>query len=158
MQTSNVGCLFEVGLLRSRQGLADRHRTGAVTELLGETAVDALAVFEEVGVAVLVAGAGDEGRLLPGKGLRPVQGNGHSRDRFSVDDVVPGMATCTEDDGVLEVSGRRSEKLRAEDARLEVGSQRAVGAEVASEEGDVMAAPEKLGAQLGGRPGLWVVR
>ena len=73
---------------------------------LADVEVEPLAVLEEVGVAVLVAGAPDEDGLLLGHPLGPVLGVG---DQVAVlvayggalDDVVAGVAAGAEHQGVL---------------------------------------------------------
>ena len=54
----------------------------------GEVTVQPLAVLEEVGVAVLVAGAGDEHRPLLGEGLGPVERQRDSGEGLVIDEVV----------------------------------------------------------------------
>ena len=91
------GVVREVRPLRTRQRLADRdgvRRAGA--QLLGEVAVQPLAVLEEVGVAVLVARAGDEHRPLLGERLGPVERQRHAGEGVAVDEVVARVAAGAE--------------------------------------------------------------
>ncbi len=126
-------------------------------ELLREPEVQPLAVLEEVRVAVLVARAGDERRLLLGEGLGPVERLGDAGQGVAVDDVVARVAAGAEDDGVGEVDGRGGE-LGREHAGLEVGGQGAVGAEVTGQEHQVVARAEQLRPQLGRGPRQGILR
>ena len=85
-----------------RSASPDRDRPAADAQLVGEARVDLLAVHDEVGVAVLVAGAGDERRALAGERLGPVE-LVRRRRRVRVDDVVAGVAAGAEHDRVGEV-------------------------------------------------------
>ena len=72
-----------------------------------EVAVEPLAVLEEVGVAVLVAGARDERRPLARECLRPIERLRHVRERVAVDEVVARVAAGAEDERVGEVRPTR---------------------------------------------------
>ena len=78
--------------------------TGADPQLMGELGIDPLAVLDELIVAVLEAGAGDEGGTLAREDLRPV-GRGHPGDPVRVDDVVARVAARAEHEGVGHVDG-----------------------------------------------------
>ena len=58
----------QVGLLGLDQGFAHSDRSAAVAQLAGELQVEPLSVFNELGVAILVAGAADKGGPFGGKG------------------------------------------------------------------------------------------
>ncbi len=143
--------LLEVGQLGRQQGVADPHRARPVAELLGELVVDPLAVLDEVGVTVLVAGAQDRGHLPPCERLRPVEGAGDVRDAVGIDDVVARVAADAEDDRVLEVR-RGSDEVVGRHDRREVGRERTVRAEVPAQERDVVPAAQQLGLEGGGGP------
>ena len=94
MDAADVRRGREVDALGARQRFTDGDVGPgfAGAQLLREVAIQPLAVLEEVRVAVLVAGTGDEDRSLLGEGLGPVQGQGDARERLAVDEVVPGVA------------------------------------------------------------------
>ena len=155
---ADVGRGLQVALLRTHERFADAHRPGSGAQLLREVPVDPLAVLEEVGVAVLVAGAGDERRLLPREGLRPVERLRHAGHDVAVDEVVARMAAGAEDEAVREVR-RRVVELRCEDARLEVRCKRAVRTEMPGEVDDVVALrSEELRPELVSGPRGWILR
>ena len=72
MHALDLGRGREIGELGLDERVADRDRTAADAQLVGELGVDPLAVLDELVVAVLEARAGDEGRTLAGEDLRPV--------------------------------------------------------------------------------------
>ena len=83
---------------------------GAGAQRAGEVGVEALAVLEEVGVAVLVAGAGDQrGAACWANACAQSSGCVTPGTPSRVDDVVAGVAAGAEDDGVREVDGRARE-------------------------------------------------
>ena len=84
------GVAGDVCSLRRGERLADRdcRSSGPGAELAREVAVEPLAVLEEVGVAVLVAGAGDEHGPLLGEGLGPVERQRDAGQGVVVDEVV----------------------------------------------------------------------
>ncbi len=143
--------------LRLDQRFADCECTVAGPQLAREVVVEALAVLHEVGVAVLVAGASDQRRLLPREGLRPVERHRDAGDRVAVDDVVAGMASRAEHDRVGEVGGRGDE-VGGEQAGSEVRGERAVGAEVSGEEDHVVAAAEEHCSELRRGPRRRILR
>ena len=75
-EPAHVGRRREVVELRLDERLADRDGTRADPKLAREVAVEPLAVLEEVGVAVLVAGAGDERRPLAARTPAPSRAAG----------------------------------------------------------------------------------
>ena len=123
---------------------------GAGAQGRREARVQPLAVLQEVRVAVLVAGAGDERGAARGERLHPVERLRHARHAVVVDDRVAGVAARAEDDRVREVDVRRRELRRVHGRRV-VGRERVVGAEVAGQEDQVVAAAQQLGAQLARR-------
>ena len=156
VDAADVGRGRQVVELGLDQRLADRNRARTGAQLPREVGVQPLAVFEEVGVAVLVAGAGDQRRLLLREGLRPVELERHAFDRVGVDEVVARVAAGAEHDRVGE-AGRRRGEIGRDQAGREVGGQRAVGAEVAGQEDHVVTAAEQLAREVIGRPRQWVV-
>ena len=85
----------EIRLLCLDERLPDRHRAVADPELMGELGVDAFAVLDELVIAVLETGPGDERRPLAGKDLCPVR-LGDAGDAVGVDRAVAGMAAGAE--------------------------------------------------------------
>ena len=127
----------EVVLLGVDQCLAERHGADALAELAGEQGIELGAVGEEVGVGVLISGAGDQCRLLLGHCLGPVERARQPRYAVGVEEVVPGMTSGADDHRVLEDLRVRLEVGRR-DAGLVVGGERVVGTEVAREEDEIV--------------------
>ena len=142
----------QVRLLGGDQRLPHRDRTAAGPQLLAELQVEALSILDEIGIAVLVAGPADQGRVLPGKSLRKVRLGDRDGQRIAVHRVVSGVAALTEDDDVRPIEGGIRD-FRGEQAGREIRSLGAEGAEVGPEEDQIVAAPEELRAQLVRGPG-----
>ena len=128
------GVRGEVGPLRRRRGPRRRDRSGAAgAKLRGPSRVDPLAVLEEVGVAVLVAGAGDERRPSCAKACGQSSGS-VTPGRASASTMLypewqPRLKTMLFARSIGERRARCVDHLGAE-----VGGECAVGAEVAGQE------------------------
>ena len=81
MHALDLGRGLEIGQLGLDEGVADRDGTGADPQLVGELGVDPLAVLDELVVAVLEAGPGDEGRTLARAGPAPSRAGSRRRSR-----------------------------------------------------------------------------
>ena len=109
--------------------------------------VEPLAVLQEVGVAVLIAGAADQHRVLLSHPLGPVEAIRRGS-RCPVDDGVAGVTTGAEHDGVPELVGidLGVEQVSVEGGR-EVGGEGVVGTEVTRQVDEVVVAAKERSLQ-----------
>ncbi len=92
----------QIGLLGPDQRFTDRNGAAAA-QLLRKAEIQPFGILGEVGVAILVAGPGQQHRALAGKGLRPIGLSGQVWHAVGVDDVVTGVAARAEDDDVAQI-------------------------------------------------------
>ena len=137
MEALDLGRRVEVRELRLHERGPDRDRPGADPQLVRELGVDALAVLDELVVAVLEARSRDERRPLAGERLGPVERLGDAGDAVVVDEVVAGVAAGAPHQRVRQVDGRR-EELCGVERRGVVRSERRSRVEVAGEVDEVV--------------------
>ena len=87
----------EIILLGADQRVAERNRAGALSKLRSEQCVQLGAVGEEVGVGVLISGAGDQDGSLLGHRLRPVEPTCQAGYPVGIEEVVAGVTSGADD-------------------------------------------------------------
>ena len=155
-ERGRAGQVVALGL-DERLAHGDGRARRAGPQLVGDLRVQLGAVGEEVGVGVLVSGAGDQRGALPRHRLRPVQTERHAGHAVAVDEVVAGVAAGAEHERLLQQE-RVCLEVGGEDRRLVVSGQGAVRAEVSGQIDQVVAAVEQRVLEVCRRPGVGAVR
>ena len=137
----------EIGLFGPNQRFADGHRARARAEFFAEFLIQQLAVRNEVGVAVTIPRVEDRRYLFPGECLRPVRSLGDIRNRVPINNVVAGVTTRAEENGIFQVH-RRCQQLGGQQVRGVVSRQQADGAEVTGQENQVVSSTQQQRPEL----------
>src|SRR3989304_9298015 len=92
MDRPQGGCIRQVNLLGAHQSHAHWHRTLTGAQLTAEFIIQPLAVFDKVGVTVLVTGTGDQRSAFLSEGRSPVRLRSDVGHGVLIHKAVAGMA------------------------------------------------------------------